>query len=151
MGGVGKSFEPSAPPWIPCHRGGVKGACRGDSSGQYSRALGGSFSERRGSRNRTGDLKQAVLSDQPSLCGDNVGREGEGVCGEGGESLLTVPAQARHSHRHVQANDRQSAGIERCCRLVRKRPPACVLCCQPPPLGGGMARHTGLTPEILSY
>lgn len=36
---------------------GVKGAGRGDSSGQYSGALGGSSSERRGSRNGTGDVK----------------------------------------------------------------------------------------------
>lgn len=59
----------------PAPQRGVKGAGRGDSSGQYSGALGGSSSERRGSGNRTGDVKRAVLPDQPSLCGDSEGHE----------------------------------------------------------------------------
>lgn len=128
-----------SPAMDPTPQRGVKGAGRGDSSGQYSGALGGSSSERIGSRNRTGDLKRDVLSDQPSLCGDSGGREHGWHLGGG--SLLTVPAHARHSHRQVQANDRQSAGIERCCRLVRKPPPVCVLCCQPPPLRGWGGAH----------
>lgn len=59
----------------PAPQRGVKGAGRGDSSGQYSGALGGSSSERRGSGNRTGDVTWAVLSDQPSLYGDSEGHE----------------------------------------------------------------------------
>lgn len=48
--------------------------------------------------------------------------------GVGGWGLLTVPTWARRSHRYVQANDRQDAGIERCYRLVRKcLPPLCPL------------------------
>lgn len=156
----------------PTPQRGVKGAGRGDSSGQYSGALGGSSSER-GSWNHRGDLRRVVLLDRnfKVKCAECWGKWG-GVGGHGRHQgaggvweLLTVPARARYSHRCVQANDRRSAGIERCCRLVRRR---CVSLHRPPrrrrhpqrpllPTGSflrhseGMGRHTGLTPEVLSY
>lgn len=127
----------------PTPQRGVKGAGRGDSSGQYSGALGGSSSERRGGRNHRGGRgagRPAGSAIFKVKCAERTGGRW------GVESLLTVPARARHSHRYLQANDRQSAGIERCCRLDRKCPPPSVLCCQPAP-SSATGRGHGATHE----
>lgn len=102
VGGVGKSFEPSASPWIPATEG-VKCAGWGDSSGQYLGAQRGSSRAKRGSRNYRGDLEQVTLSDQPTLRWSVRNVEttrtvmGRGGAGWRGWELLTVPTWARHS------------------------------------------------------
>lgn len=82
----------------------VKGVGRGDSSGQYWGAQEGSTRAKRDSRNRRGDLKQVILSDQPTLRWSvrnvetmravNVATTEWG----GARELLTVASRARHPH-----------------------------------------------------
>lgn len=152
----GKSFEPSASPWIPSAAQGGQGCRPGVTARVNTRepvedgavGLGGHGGQAEAGRPRR-SASFEVKSAERCVSGRwNGGRERVADC---------VDFTHTRTHIHLGANDRRSGGIERCDGLVREcltlssaanRAPATPTL---PRHSEGTAHHTRLTPEILSY